>query len=31
MDNWGDLCIELLGHRSPNRDASVGKNTRGAV
>ena len=28
MDNWGDLCIELLGHRPPNRDASVGKNTR---
>ena len=28
MDNWGDLYVELLGHRPPNREANAGKNTR---
>ena len=28
MDDWGDLYTELLGHRPPNRQVGVGKNTR---
>ena len=28
MDDWGDLCAKLLGHRPPNRQVGVGKNTR---
>ena len=27
MQDWGNLCAELLGHRLPNREVSVGKNT----
>ena len=27
MQDWGDLCAELLGHRLPNRKVSAGKNT----
>ena len=28
MQDWGNLCAELLGHRLPNREVGVGKNTR---
>ena len=27
MQDWGDLCTELLGHRLLNREVSAGKNT----
>ncbi|XP_075669868.1 serine/threonine-protein phosphatase 7 long form homolog [Castanea sativa] len=27
MQDWGDLCAELLGHRPPNREVDTGKNT----
>ncbi|XP_030936523.1 serine/threonine-protein phosphatase 7 long form homolog [Quercus lobata] len=27
MDDWGDLCTELLGHRPPNRQVNARKNT----
>ena len=26
MDNWGDLCTELLGHRPPAKDVGSSKN-----
>lgn len=26
MQDWGDLYVELLGHRPPNREVSAGKN-----
>ena len=26
MDDWGDLCAELPGHRLPNRQVGAGKN-----
>ena len=27
MQDWGDLCIKLLGHRLPNREVGASKNT----
>ena len=27
MQDWGNLCAELLGHRLSNREVGVGKNT----
>ena len=27
MNNWGDLCVDLLGHRPPNREVDANKNT----
>ena len=27
IQDWGNLCIELLGHRPPNRQVGAGKNT----
>ena len=27
MQNWGNLCAELLGHRPPNRQVDASKNT----
>ena len=27
MQDWGDLCAKLLGHRLPNKQVSAGKNT----
>jgi len=27
MQDWGKLCVELLGHRPLNKQASAGKNT----
>ena len=27
MDDWGDFCTDLLGHRSPNREVGANKNT----
>ena len=27
MDNWGNLCAELLGHRPPSRELGRNKNT----
>ena len=27
MNDWGDLCVDLLGHRPPNREVDANKNT----
>ena len=27
MQDWGNLCAKLLGHRLPNKQVSAGKNT----
>ena len=27
MQNWGNLCAELLGHRPPNKQVDASKNT----
>ena len=27
MDDWGDFCADLLGHRPPNREVGANKNT----
>ena len=27
MDDWGDFCADLLGHRLPNREVGANKNT----
>ena len=27
MDNWGNLCADLLGHRPPGRDVGASENT----
>ena len=27
MQDWGNLCTKLLGHRPPNREVGAGKNT----